>query len=163
MVYYSSWPFNALEWQTWRIGADGSLPTQLKEGCWPKASPTGRQILYCGYDSKLGKRKIWVMDVDGTNQTQLTTETTSRDWHPSWSPDGGKIVFASNSGKDSNGKRNFDIWVMNADGSDLTQLTTNGSTDLMPRYSPDGKYIYFLSNRGLHWDIWRMEIVEASD
>jgi Tol biopolymer transport system component len=92
----------------------------------------------------------------------LSTGTESDDLYPSWSPTGGSIVYASDAAKDSNGKRNVDIWSMQSDGSLKTQLSTNGSTDLLPTYSPDGKYIYFLSTRGFNLDIWRMEIVEAS-
>ena len=64
----------------------------------------------------------------------------------------------SDKGLDEEGKNNFDIWLMNADGSNLTQLTTNGSYDDLPVFDPNGKYIYFRSNRGGNWDIWRMEL-----
>ena len=62
------------------------------------------------------------------------------------------------------GVANFDIWMMNADGTDRTQLTVNGSYDSRPAVSPDGKYIYFMSNRGAkrelaeYWQIWRIEL-----
>jgi TolB protein len=160
LIYYTSKPFNSQTYQIWRIKPSGALPTQLKEGYWPKVSSDGSMILYCAMDRKTKKWKIWVMNADGTGETQLTTDTECDDVHPAWSPDDSKIIYASDIGKDSNGKRNFDIWVMNANGSSKTQLTTNGSTDLIPEYSPDGKFIYFLSNRGFFWDIWRMEIVE---
>jgi Tol biopolymer transport system component len=159
-LYYASRPFNASIWQIWRVGANGALPTQMKEGKWPEVSPDGKKLVYSAWDSKTRRWKIWLMDADGTGQTQLTFDTESNDWHPTWSPDGRRILFASNAGKDSNGQRNFDIWMMNVDGSGLTQLTTNGSTDFMPRCSPDGGQIYFVSNRGFYWDIWRMEIVQ---
>jgi TolB protein len=159
LIYYASKPFNSQTWQVWHINLNGALPTQLKEGRWPKVSPDGEHILYCALDRKADKWKIWIMNVDGTGETQLTTDTECDDVYPAWSPDGTQIVYASDIGKDSNGKRNFDIWRMNVDGSSKTQLTTNGSTDLMPVYSPDGRFIYFLSNRGFFWDIWRMEIV----
>jgi len=160
LVYYMSKPFNSEQWQVWRVNANGALPTQLKEGARPRVSPDGERVLFCAEDRKTGKQKIWMMNEDGTGETQLTADTESSELDPAWSPDGSQIVYASDIGKDSNGKRNFDIWMMNADGSAKTQLTTNGSTDLMPAFSPDGEYIYFLSNRGFHWDIWRMEIAE---
>ena len=159
-VYYTSKPFNSETWQIWRINTNGALPTQLKEGRFPKISPDGGKILFCAQDRKTEKWKIWVMNSDATSETQLTTDTESDDWYANWSPDGKRIVYSSDIGKDSNGKRNFDIWMMNADGSAKTQLTTNGSTDLLPLYSPDEEYIYFLSNRGFFWDIWRMEIAD---
>jgi len=159
-IYYQSKPFNSQAWQIWRINANGALPTQLKEGVRPRISPNGKQVLYCAQDLKSEKWKIWVMNTDGTSETQLTTGTESDELYPAWSSDGKMIVYASDIGKDSNGKRNFDIWVMHADGSTRTQLTTNGSTDLLPAYSTDGMYIYFLSNRGFNWDIWRMEIAD---
>ena len=42
---------------------------------------------------------------------------------------------------------NFDIWVMNADGSDPVQLTTDPARDIEPDWSPDGRYIVFASQR----------------
>jgi len=159
-VYYTSKPFNSQTWQVWRINANGALPTQLKEGRWPQISPDGQHVLFCAQDGETKRWKVWMINVDGTGETQLTSDPESDDLHPGWSPDGAKIVFASDIGKDSNGKKNFDIWRMTIDGSMKTQLTTNGSTDMMPVYSRDGKQIYFLSNRGFYWDIWRMEVIE---
>lgn len=159
-VYYTSKPFNSQTWQVWRINANGALPTQLKEGRWPQASPDGKRVLFCARDRETDKWKVWVMNADGTGETQLTSDAESDDIHASWSPDGTRIIFASDIGKDSNGKRNYDIWRMTADGAMKTQLTTNGSTDMTPAYSPDGRFIYFLSNRGFYWDLWRMEVVD---
>ena len=50
--------------------------------------------------------------------------------------------------------------MMNADGSNPKQLTTNGSRDDHPIVSSDGKTIFFRSNRGLEWNIWVMELAE---
>jgi Tol biopolymer transport system component len=160
LIYYASKPFNSETWQIWRVNSNGALPTQLKEGRWPQVSTDGSRILYCAQDREINKWKIWMMNADGTGETQLTMDTECDDLHPSWSLDGTWIVYASDIGKDSNGKRNFDIWRMRADGGEKTQLTTNGSTDMLPEFSPDGRYIYFLSNRGFYWDIWRMEMTE---
>ena len=161
-VYFTSKPTNAVLDQIWKIGAEGNLPTQLREGWRPRISPDGNRLLYCQVDPKTKKYKIWVMNCDGTNQTQLTTDVKHNQTHPSWTPDGRRILFASDEGKDSNEVRNYDIWMMNADGSNSTQLTTNGSTDLLPLCDKDGRYVYFLSNRGFNWEIWRMEVVVSA-
>ncbi len=98
-----------------------------------------------------GNMDIWVMDVDGSNPVQLTTDP-AEDWFPDWSPDAERIVFASwRAG-------NSDIWVMDADGSNQTQLTTNASGDFNPVWSPDGTRIAFNSRRdGGDSDIWVMD------
>ena len=70
---------------------------------------------------------------------------------PRFSPDGRKIVFTSRRTK------NNDIWVMNADGSMPTQLTTESKNDESPAFSPDGKRIVFTSNRTGNYDIWVMD------
>lgn len=73
------------------------------------------------------------------------------DYHdPRWSPDGEKIVFYSNK------SGNFDIYVMNSDGSDMKQLTFDDSYDGMPAWSSDGKRISFASKRGGDFDIYAM-------
>ena len=98
-----------------------------------------------------GNMDIWVMDVDGSNPVQLTTDP-AEDWFPDWSPGAERIVFASwRAG-------NSDIWVMDADGSNQTQLTTNASGDFNPVWSPDGTRIAFNSRRdGGDSDIWVMD------
>ena len=157
-IFFMSKPSSSYSWQIWHINSNGSLPTQIKEGLWPKVSNDGNKIVYCTQDSKSKKYKIWVMNSDGTGQTQLSTDSDCDDLYPNWAPGDNVIVYCSDIGKDSNGKKNFDIWLMSVNGSNKTQLTTNGSTDLMPVFSPDSNYIYFLSNRGFYWDIWRMKI-----
>src|SRR5579864_3851035 len=84
-----------------------------------------------------GSYEIFSMDSDGTNQTNLTNNTTVNDSDPEWSPDGTKIVF------DSNRVGNQQIFVMNADGSGVTRLTNNSSFEENPDWSPDGSKILF--------------------
>ena len=136
----------------------GGMPSQLREGFNAVWSPDGKKCLYVKGDVEKDEADIWVMDANGGNPTQLSVDgTKSNDIDPQWSPDGKKIVFASNRGT-IKGRKNYDIWMMNADGSDLTQLTTNGSCDDRPIFAPDGKTIFFRSNRGLVWDIWVMQL-----
>lgn len=60
---------------------------------------------------------------------------------PAWSPDGKKIAFESN--RDTH-DGNYEIYVMNADGSNQTRLTNNKAFDMQPTWSPDGKKIIFV-------------------
>ena len=64
-----------------------------------------------------------------------------KNYEPVWSPDGERIAFVSS--RDDN----FEIYVMNADGSEPANLTNNSADDYSPAWSPDGKYIAFVSKR----------------
>lgn len=169
-IAYASFPPQAEDSQIWTVPMDGNLVTQLREGESPCVSPDSKRILFVRQDKLAKDREIWVMSVDGTEETQLTQnpdiadkstppkpEDVIQNIDPRWSPDGKWIVYASNEGRDSKGRRNFDIWMMAADGSKKTQLTTNGSLDDSPCWDRTGKYIYFRSNRGGDWNIWRFE------
>jgi WD40 repeat protein len=68
----------------------------------------------------------------------------------SYSPDGTKIAFMNNYDGD------YEICVMNADGTGIKQLTKNSATDTYPSWSPDGTKIAFASNRDGDFDIWVM-------
>ena len=148
--------------QIWTANADGSLPTQIRQGRNPQWSPDGKHILFVAPDTK-GVDKIWIMDADGSNPTQLTVGDQS-DRYPVWTPDGKRIIFASDAAFNEENERNYDIWTMDADGGNKTQLTVNGSYDSRPAISQDGKFIYFVSNRGAHREneeslqIWRIEL-----
>jgi hypothetical protein len=68
----------------------------------------------------------------------------------SYSPDGTRIAFMNNYDGD------YEICVMNADGTGVNQLTKNSSLDAYPSWSPDGTQIAFTSNRDGDLDIWVM-------
>ena len=132
--------------EIWKMDADGSNPTQLTSGFSdhdPSYSPDGSKIVF----ARSGD--IYVMDADGNNVTQLTNTGNNDD--PSWSPSGTKIVFERFIGND-------EIWTMNSsDGSNQTQITSNGDDNDDPVYTPDGKMIVWDRNAvGDSNDIWIM-------
>jgi uncharacterized repeat protein (TIGR01451 family) len=96
-----------------------------------------------------GNVEIFVMNADGTGQTQVTT-AAGNDFGPSWSPDGTKIAFYS----DRSG--NNEIYVMNADGSSVVNLTNNAADDRSPAWSPDGARIAFGTGRDGAGEIYVM-------
>lgn len=72
------------------------------------------------------------------------------DTAPHISPDGQKVIFMSQR------QGNWDIYMVNLDGSNLTQLTVDEAQDGLPTWSPDGQVIAFVSNRGGSWAVWAM-------
>ena len=88
---------------------------------------------------------VFVMDRDGSHLTQVTKNVGGANWAPFFSPDGKKIIFASNM-KDPHGG-NFDLYLINVDGSGLEQVTFDPTFDGFPMFSPDGTKLVFASNR----------------
>lgn len=134
------------------MNADGTGQTNrtnnLGDDRGPAWSPDGTKIAFSSNrsDTVGVDLRIYTMNVNGSALTQLTEE----DGHdPAWSPDGTKIAFTS--GRDDTGSQ---IFSMNADGSDQTNLTNyddNPHPDAdggrAPSWSPDGTKIAFSSNR----------------
>lgn len=76
--------------------------------------------------------------------------TNVLDSYPMVSPDGSKIVF------ESNRTGTAEIYVMNADGKNITQLTNNKASNHSPIWSPDGSKIAFASDGDKQWDVYIM-------
>ena len=93
---------------------------------------------------------IWVMNTDGTNKIRLTNNGATN-WSPSWYPDGQRLIFSSNMDDwhDDIQKfgHNFELYLINIDGTGLERITFNNVFDSFPMFSPDGKKLAFASNR----------------
>ena len=94
---------------------------------------------------------ILVMKTNGSQVRNLTNNSASIDWDPSWSPDGQKIAFVSN--RDGN----HEIFVIDAHGRNPVQLTRDPDFDADPNWSPDGLRIAFVSERNGNKEIYVMD------
>ncbi len=111
----------------------------------PAWSPKGDQIAVTAITSPLKtrpvRRDVWVVDVPGNHWRRVTSLPPGRfaEDGPSWRPDGRQIAFSRREGTEESA-----IWIVNADGTGLRQLT-KGKQDFMPSWSLDGRWIAFLS------------------
>jgi Tol biopolymer transport system component len=153
--------------EIYMMNADGSDQTNLTDNpaaddSFPVWSRDGKQIGFTS-DRDNGDPEIYVMNADGSNPIRLTHDA-AEDTFPHWSPDGKKIVYTSGlaGGMWDNilGNGSYEIYVMNADGSNRIQLTNSpgGMDDNMdPRWSPDGTQILFWSSRDGNKELYVMD------
>jgi len=107
-------------------------------------SPEGNRLLFA--DGEGSDREIMSIGKDGKDLIRLTNneakeEISVAEGAQIWNPINNKIFYSSKiSG-------NWDIWIMDPDGSNQTQVTFNNSDEVNPLWSPDGTRIAFISNR----------------
>jgi TolB protein len=136
------------------MNADGSdqhaLTDEVEFGSFePDVAPNGKRVLFMRA-RQFEPPTIWTIDTDGVNLTQLTQLGPYEDLDPQWSPNGKRIVFSSNR------SGTYEIVVMNADGTGVTQLTVSPGADFNPTFSPDGQQIAWWKLRGGQGDVWVM-------
>jgi serine/threonine protein kinase len=98
--------------------------------------------------------KIWVVPGGDASKAKQITSGSGKYGSDSWTPDG-RIVYVTDVGGTE------DLWIMDSDGKNQTQLTSSAAINMMSSVSPDGRYIAFTSNRGGNvgtFHIWRTDI-----
>ena len=93
--------------------------------------------------------EIYIIQTDGTNQTQLTHNSVD-DGHPTWAPNGKQIAFTSMVNDI------YQIFSVNAEGGAVKQLTYEDASHYQPTFTPDGKQIIYVSNAHNHYTLWMM-------
>ncbi len=126
-------------------------------------SPDGRRVMLLGIVNDDGLNNIYVVNVDGSDLTDITKDLTPAKgfrfiFPGSWSPDGRQIAFSTHVNDwGRGGPVNSDIFVMNTDGTHPVNLTNHPKTDMQPSWSPDGSKILFTSLRDGNDDIFIMD------
>ncbi len=88
-----------------------------------------------------GNNEIYIMNPDGTAQTNLTRNKAS-DFQPAWSPTGAQILFASTREGMSN------LYLMDADGANVKKVFNDFRSRSAPAWSPDGRQISYIRDDG---------------
>jgi TolB protein len=123
----------------------------------PTVSPKGDKIVFTS--TRNGDIDLYTMNIDGTDVKQITFEL-GYDGGAFFSPDGTKIIFRSSRPKTDEAIAEYkslleeglvqptemELYICNADGSELRQLTNLGNANWSPFFLPDGKRIIFSSN-----------------
>ena len=136
-------------------------------------SPKGDKIVFTS--TRNGDLDLYVMNVDGSDVVQITDEL-GYDGGAFFSPDGSKIVFRASRMKTEEEKQeyvenlknglvaptNMEIYVCNADGTDLKQITNLGKANWAPYFHPSGEKIIFSTNhhteRGYQFNLFMINI-----
>jgi len=137
--------------QLYRTPPGGQGTTRVTGNVWassdPVVSPDGKTVLYDA--DRTGDYDIYARPVGGGTPVDLTPRTEGQDYEGAWSPDGSRIAFVSN-----RASRNTQLFVMNADGSSVQQLTHDALPHELPSWSPDGKTILFDTSAKTPGDIY---------
>jgi len=139
----------------WRVNVrNGKEPERLElagaDAWYPAIDLKAARL---AFSRRLNHENIWRLERGGKPAPFLAS--SARDNSPQYSPDGRRIAF------DSSRQVKFAIWVANADGTGLAQITNvSSSWSGTPRWSPDGRWLAFDAfEKGSGWEVW---VVEAS-
>lgn len=156
---------------------EGNIVSQLTDtpgyNAEATVSPKGDKIIFTS--TRTGDLELFTMDIDGSNVKQITNKV-GYDGGAFFSPDGSKIVFRGHhptSEEDIQDYKNLlsqnliqptkmEIFVCNADGSDMRQVTNLGGSNWAPFFHPSGEKIIFSSNfeseKGFPFHIYMIDI-----
>jgi Tol biopolymer transport system component len=129
----------------------------INDAAW---SPDGNSIALSGMAG--GISDLYVIDVN-TGQVRQLTNDRYAELHPSWSPDGRTLAFATDRGPGTNfetlryGEMNLALMDMSSGAIRELQIFSRAK-HINPQYSPDGRQLYFISDREGFSDIYRLDL-----
>lgn len=169
-IAYSKLGQQSGRWEMWVMDvANPSIKRFLEYGLFPEWCPDlAKSKILFQRSRQRGSRyhSIWTIDFVGgeaRRPTEIVSAANAAVIHPSWSPDGKRIVFStivSPETSDIENPSQSDVWIANIDGSGRTNLTNGQFANLQPIWSSTGS-VYFVSNRSGVDNIWAVDTAHA--
>lgn len=140
-------------WRLYTVWGDGSIEVNLRrEGRSPTFAPDGYRFAFESCHSTGEQCGLWIADLDHSEYGSKPFLLDPLAKSPDWSPVGEEIVFMANPND------NWDLYLVNSNGSNVRRLTNDPAIDGLPVWSPDGQWVAFVSNRGGEWGIWLLHV-----
>ncbi|MCF8273624.1 MAG: hypothetical protein K9I95_07315 [Flavobacteriaceae bacterium] len=151
----------------------GQLTNELGYDAEATVSPKGDKIVFTS--TRSGDLELYTMNIDGSDVKQITNEL-GYDGGAFFSPDGSKLIFRSSRPKTEEAIKAYkellanglveptemELYICNADGTDMRQLTNLGNANWSPFFHPSGKKILFSSNfeaeKGFPFNLYMIDI-----
>ncbi len=167
--------------QIYIMNDDGSNATQLTDipigsARYPAWSSDGSQLIFDASisdppDSGRVAHNVFLLDLDTLETTRITETLEGSDVSPVWSPDGSHIVFTSNRDRVWDAtkpfrwepyRRNFEIYIMNVDGTNQIRLTNNNGDDGLSGlvWLEDSTHIVYIRRYN---DLYAMNVYTAAE
>jgi Tol biopolymer transport system component len=141
------------------LPAAGGQPVRITQNLWaanPDWSPNGQKLVFEDETDGGGSDIAWI-PVGGGSRRKLTNGPQSSERNPVWSPDGTQIAYCATY------DYQYEITVMNADGSNIKRLTNDPASDCEPAWSPDGRQIIFVSKRSGFENLYVMDATDGGN
>jgi TolB protein len=134
--------------------ANGGKPKRLTFSNGASTSPawnpkTGQTVVFVS--DRGGIPKLFMMNADGTNSTELDVPDKGYLIDPAWAPNGQLLCFSWR-----RPEGNYDLYLMDAASSKIVEITRDAGRNERPSWAPDGRHIVFESTRGGTRQIWVM-------
>lgn len=107
----------------------------------PAVSPDGRRLAFSSNREKPGTDNIYIMNIDGSSLTKITSTPNAKNASASWFPDNRQVAFVSN----RTGR--WQVYTMNDDGSNQRQIISSEQDSINVAVSPNGAQLAFLCGR----------------
>jgi TolB protein len=136
------------------VDPSGNRPKRITFSSAANTSPawnpkTGQTVVFVS--DRGGIPKLYMMNADGTNTSELDLPDKGYLIDPAWSPNGSMVAF---SWRRPDG--NFDIYIMEPVSREIRQITRDSGKNERPSWAPDGRHIVFESTRNGERQIWSM-------